>query len=177
MAGRGGRHAELGRLRRAPRRSRAARRVTSGRVGEASGSRDRAKPRASGRRPRSRSDCRSRRRSRRSGRPRSAGGRCPGLTIRPQSTAHTARSTRIRCSAVDLDLDQGGDMLSEGAVGRRSPSRFPAPPPSQPPSAAAVDRQRASRGLSPSICIRKESGSTPASRASSSMKLSVKKAV
>ena len=70
-----------------------------------------------------------------------------------------------------------GPACNPKALWQAIPIALPGTPPSQPPSVAAVVRQRASRGLSPSICIRKESGSTLDRRASSSMKLSVKKAV
>ena len=65
-----------------------------------------------------------------------------------------------------------------GAANGRNPIPIvlPCPPPSHDACRDAACKQRASRPLPPSIDIRNASGSIPAACASSSMKLSVKKA-
>ena len=73
-----------------------------------------------------------------------------GLTTRPQSTAHTARSTRSRARRAPPRPRPGSRCASRRRCGAAIPIALPGWPPSQPPSAAAVARQRARRGLSPS---------------------------
>ncbi|PAV93115.1 hypothetical protein WR25_13609 [Diploscapter pachys] len=76
-----------------------------------------------------------------------------GLTIRPQSTAATRRSTRIRPpSSADTSASTAMRLPRKACAAMPCPD--PSAPPSQPPSAATVVRQRASRGSPPSMPIR-----------------------
>ena len=95
----------------------------------------------------------------------------PGLTTRPQSTAHTRLWTCIRWSAL-IVASATRAMCDPNALAPAIPRLLPGPPPSHPARRAAAWKQRASRPFSPSSAMRRPSGSSPAARASSSMKLS-----
>src|SRR5574338_330991 len=98
----------------------------------------------------------------------------PEFTARPQSTAATSRCALTRWSS-PMVATATSAMCEPKAEQPAMPIVLPRPPPSHCASSAADWRQRARRGLPPSIDMRKASGSSPAACASSSTKLSMKK--